>query len=157
MRTMSHYLIIMLSVILFVFRLIVVFTTTMGIEFGIQSYNVNFEIILLFIMIPCIILMSKSKLIGAIVNLLASIAYFGPYVLNQIMNISANNITQETALEIIVSLICIIIPIFAFFIVAMAKKQELKPVDKKTDFFYKNENYDRKYDDRADKNNYRTL
>ena len=30
-------------------------------------------------------------------------------------------------------------------------------VDKKTDWFYKNEQFDRKMDDRADKNNYRTL
>lgn len=28
---------------------------------------------------------------------------------------------------------------------------------KKTDWFYKNEEFDRKLDDRADKNNYRTL
>ena len=57
----------MLSIILFVFRLIVVFTTTMGIEFGITSLNVNLEIGLLFVMILCIILMTRNKLSGAII------------------------------------------------------------------------------------------
>ena len=31
------------------------------------------------------------------------------------------------------------------------------PKDKKTDWFYTNEQYDRQLDERADKNNYRTL
>ena len=37
------------------------------------------------------------------------------------------------------------------------KKQEWRPTDKKTDFFYKGDQYDRKYDERADRNNYRTM
>ena len=51
----------------------------------------------------------------------------------------------------------LVIPIFALFILIYDKKQEINPVDKKTDFFYKGEQYDRKYDERADKNNYRTM
>ena len=31
------------------------------------------------------------------------------------------------------------------------------PKDKKTDWFYDNEQFDRKLDERADKNNYRTM
>ena len=34
MRTMANYLIIMLTIILFVFRLVVVFTTTMEMDFS---------------------------------------------------------------------------------------------------------------------------
>ena len=157
MRTMANYLIIMLTVILFIFRLIVVFTTTMGIEFMVQSINVNYEIALLFIMILSIILMSKNKLSGAIILLLASIIYYGPSLLSQITYMVSNSISIETAMQAIISLIGVIIPTFAFFIIAFAKEQEKRPVDKKTDFFYKNEAYDRKYDERADKNNYRTM
>ena len=39
----------------------------------------------------------------------------------------------------------------------MDKNRTNHPVDKKTDWFYKNEEFDRKLDDRADKNNYRTM
>jgi len=35
------------------------------------------------------------------------------------------------------------------------KNRKEHPVDKKTDWFYKNENFDRKLDERADKNHYK--
>ena len=64
---------------------------------------------------------------------------------------------MDMAIQIIVLLIELVIPIFALFILIYDKKQEIDPVDQKTDFFYKGNQYDRKYDDRADKNNYRTM
>ena len=157
MRTMGNYLIIMFSVMLFIFRLIVVFTATLGIKFIVEPISVTYEMILLFIMLICIILMSKNKLSGAILFVIASLAYYGPSLLEQITYMSSNSISVETAMQLIISLICIIIPIFAFFIIAFAKEQEKRPVDKKTDFFYKNEAYDRELDERADKNNYRIM
>ena len=157
MRTMANYLIIMLTIMLFIFRLIVVFTTTMGIEFMVESTNVNFEIALLFIMMVSIILMTKNKLLGPIILVIASLAYYGPTILEQITYLSSNSISIQTAMEMIITVTCIVIPIFAFFIIAFAKEQEKRPVDKKTDFFYKTDAYDRKYDERADKNNYRTM
>ena len=157
MRTMSHYLIIMLSVMVFIFRLIVTFTTALEIEFMVQSINLNYEIALLFVMIISIILISKNKLLGPVILVIASLAYYGPSLFSQITYMSSNTISMEIAINVIISVICVIIPIFAFFIIAFAKEQEKRPVDKKTDFFYKNEAYDRKYDDRADKNNYRTM
>lgn len=157
MRTMANYLIIMFSVMLFVFRLIVVFTATMGIEFMVQPVNVNYEIALLFIMIITIILMSKNKLSGAIILLISSIAYYGPNILELVTLMTSNSLTTDLAMQAFTSLVGIIIPLFAFFIIAFAKEQEKRPVDKKTDFFYKNEEYDRKYDERADKNNYRIM
>ena len=156
MRTMSNYLIIMFSIMLFIFRLIVVFTSTMGIEFIVEPINVNYEIALLFIMIISIILMSKNKLSGAIILVVASIAYYGPSLLEQITSLSTSTST-EIVMQAIISIVCLIIPIFAFFIIAFAKEQEKRPVDKKTDFFYKTDAYDRKYDERADRNNYRIM
>ena len=83
MRTIGNYLIIMFSIMLFVFRLIVVFTATMGMEFMVQPINVNYEIALLFVMVITIILMSRNKLSGAIILVIASVAYYGPDLLNQ--------------------------------------------------------------------------
>ena len=37
------------------------------------------------------------------------------------------------------------------------RNRKNNPKDKKTDWFYRNEEFDRKLDDRADKNNYRTM
>ena len=157
MRTISNYLIIMFSIMLFIFRLIVVITATFAIEFLVKPISIPFEMILLFINIISIILMSKNKLSGAIIFVVGSIAYYGPELLRIAGIMQENTISMEIATQAIVSLIGIIIPIFAFFIIAFAKEQEKRPVDKKTDFFYKNEAYDRKLDERADKNNYRIM
>ena len=101
--------------------------------------------------------MSRSKLSGAIIFLIASLAYYGPELINEFTYLSSNSVSVDSVMQMIISLVCVIIPIFAFFIIAFAKEQEKRPVDKKTDFFYKNEAYDRKYDERADKNKSRTL
>lgn len=157
MKTMSNYLILMFSVMLFIFRLIVVFTAVLGIEFMVQPISIPYEMILLFIMIVSIILMSKNKLSGAIILIIASVAYYGPSILQVVQQMSQTTLSQETILQLLVSVVCIIVPVFAFFIIALAKEQEKRPVDKKTDFFYKTDKYDIQYDERADKNNYRTM
>ena len=108
---------------------IVVFTTTMGIEFVVQSTNVNFEIALLFITIISIILMSRSKLSGAIIFVIASLAYYGPELINEFTYLSSNSVSVDSVMQMIISLVCVIIPIFAFFIIAFAKEQEKRPND----------------------------
>ena len=40
--------------------------------------------------------------------------------------------------------------------ILIEKSKTKKPMDKQTDWFYKNEAYDRQMDERADKNQYRT-
>jgi hypothetical protein len=66
-------------------------------------------------------------------------------------------VTLELLTKTMVSLIGIVIPIAVLIDILLDKNRKVHPVDKKTDWFYKNEEYDRKMDDRADKNNYRTL
>ena len=157
MRKMSNYLIIMFSIMLFIFRLIVAFTTELGIDFIVQSINIEYEIIYIMIMLLSIILISRNKLTGAIIFVISSIIYYGPSLLSQINIVLSNAISMEMAIQLLISIVGVIIPIFAFFIIAFAKEQEKRPVDKKTDFFYKTDAYDRKHDERADKNNYRTM
>ena len=55
------------------------------------------------------------------------------------------------------SLIGMIIPIAVLLDLLLDKNRKNNPKDKKTDWFYNNKDFDRKLDDRADKNNYRTL
>ncbi len=156
-KTMSHYLIIMFMVMLLIFRFIALFTTVLGIDFPVTVSNEYLEIGIILITLVCIILFTKTKLIGGIIYLLISLIYYGTELINILPAINSGVISMDTAIQAIILLIELAIPIFAFFILLYDKKQEIKPVDKKTDFFYKNDAYDRKYDDRADKNNYRTM
>lgn len=156
MKSMSNYLIIMLTVLLFIFRLVVFITASMEIEFAVKPINIDYELALIFVMLFCTILISKNKLVGAIILTVASIAYYGPSLLGQVTSLSSG-VGLDSVMQTMVSLVCIVIPIFAFFIIAFDKEQEKRPVDKKTDFFYKTDKYDIKYDERADRNNYKTL
>ena len=73
------------------------------------------------------------------------------------MNIINGSGTINNYLSLLIALVGVIIPLAAFFDVLLDRNRKAHPVDKKTDWFYKNEQYDRQLDERADKNNYRTM
>ncbi len=158
MKSVGSYLLVCFMAMFWVFRIIVAFTTTMGIDFPFQPINQTIEIILLFVTLVCIILVVKRKLVGAILYLVGYGLYFGTDLYNIFVAV-ANGVSLEITqyATILVSFIGIILPICVVFELLLDKNRKAHPVDKKTDWFYKNEQYDRKMDERADKNNYRTL
>lgn len=147
----------MFMVMFWVFRVIVAvmpeFGTTLG---GIAPLNQNLEIILSFVVLVCIVLIVRRKLIGALIYLLAYGMYFGVDVINNIQTV-LNGASMETALNVFISIIGIILPIAVLADLLLDKGRKANPKDKKTDWFYNNEQFDRKLDERSDKNNYRTL
>ena len=84
--------------------------------------------------------------------------YFGGDITNK-LNIISNNETLTLAqnTELMFSILGIILPLAVLIDLLLDKNRKENPTDKKTDWFYKNEEFDRKLDDRADKNNYRTM
>ena len=85
--------------------------------------------------------------------------YFGSDVATKLSALfeDASQLGLNDYTALIISLIGIILPIAVLLDLLADKNRKAHPKDKKTDWFYKNEAYDRKLDDRADKNNYRTL
>ena len=59
--------------------------------------------------------------------------------------------------NLFVSVIGMILAIAVMMDLVMDKSRKANPKDKKTDWFYTNSQYDREIDERADKNQYRTL
>lgn len=155
MKSMASYLLAIFMVMFWIFRIIVAFTASMGIDIGFVPMNMNIEIILLFVTIPCVILVVKRKLIGAIIYLITYGMYFGMDLYNIVTGIMAGTTTLVTYTRAFVSFVGVIIPIAVFFDLLIDKNRKAHPVDKKTDWFYKNEEFDRKLDSRADKNQYR--
>lgn len=157
MKNFSTWMLVMFMVMFWVFRVIVVvmpeFGTTLG---GIAPLNQNLEIILSFVVLVCIVLIVRRKLIGALIYLLAYGMYFGVDVINNIQTV-LNGASMETALNVFISIIGIILPIAVLADLLLDKGRKANPKDKKTDWFYNNEQFDRKLDERSDKNNYRTL
>ena len=54
-----------------------------------------------------------------------------------------------------VSILGVLIPLLVVLDIAINKDRKSATKNKKTDWFYGNEEYDRKFDDRADKNQYK--
>ena len=161
MRNLSTYLLVIFMVMFWIFRIMVTFMYELGSDFaGIIPLNKTLEIILLFVVLLCIILIVKRKMIGALIYLLSYGLYFGTDLTTKISMIfedMTQEITMGTSLSMIVSLIGVVLPLAVLIDLLLDKQRKANPKDKKTDWFYKNEDFDRKLDDRADKNNYRTM
>lgn len=147
---MLSYLISFLGILFWGLRVVVVFCATMQMDFGIQPINLNLEIILLFISIPCFALVLKRNLGGAFVYFIAFTAYFG----NDLYNCLTNNVGNMQT--ILIDALGVILPLLSLIDIAVNRDRMGTSEDKKTVWFYGNKDFDRKLDERADTNNYRT-
>lgn len=146
---MLSYLISFLGILFWGFRLVVVFCATMDIDFGFEPLNLNLEIGLLFLSIPCFALVLKRHLGGAFAYFILFTAYFG--------NDLYNKLTGNGGVgDILIDAIGVILPLITLIDIAVNKNRMGSGEDKKTVWFYGNKDYDRVLDERADKNNYRT-
>lgn len=163
MKNFSTWMLVMFMAMFWVLRIVIAFTYEMGGSFGgLEPFNQTMEIILLFVVLVCMILIVKRKIIGALIYLLAYGMYFGTNLLTGITTIVTANADISLSemgfyLNTFVSLIGIVIPVAILLDLLLDKNRKANPKDKKTDWFYNNEQFDRKIDDRADKNNYRTM
>lgn len=158
MKNLSSWLITIFVMMYWLFRVVVAITGSMGIDFIVAPIDTNIEIALLFIVLICIPFIFKRKLLGAIVYLGVYGWYFGRDLIENVMKIINNEtLSMQTYTEMFFALIGVALPILVLFDILLDKTRTKNPTDKKTDWFYKNEQYDRKLDERADKNNYRTL
>ena len=92
-------------------------------------------------------------MIGAVIYLIAQCSYFGIDAYKTLENlIEGQNIDT---LSFLTSVIAIILPILAIMSIGLrtGKKSSLK--NKNTDWFYATDEYERKLDERADKNQYK--
>lgn len=146
---MFGYFVTALAGIFWLFRIVVTMMFSSGSTFPVQPINMTFEIVLLFVTFVCIILIAKKNMFGAIIYLLAQCAYFGVDIYKNVSQDSIN------ALNLLVSVVGIVIPFLAFANIGLSSGKKSTGKNKKTDWFYGNEDYDRKFDERADTNQYK--
>ena len=157
MKNFSTWLLVCFMVMFWAFRIVVTLMSELHQDLGgIVPLNKILEIILVLV---CIILVVKRKMIGALMYLLSYGIYFGTDILKNINTIieAEGQLPVTTFMNLFVSFIGIILPIAVLLDMLVDKNRKNNPKDKKTDWFYNNEKFDRKLDDRADKNNYRTM
>ena len=159
MKKFSTYLLVMFMIVFWVIRIIVTLMSELGKDFmGMVPMNETFEIAILFATLLCLVLIAKRKLAGSLLYIVLHAIYFGGDVTNKLSAIANNEpLTLGQNMQLFFSMIGIILPLAVLIDLLLDKNRKNNPTDKKTDWFYKNEEFDRKLDDRADKNNYRTM
>ena len=154
MKKLSTYLLVMFMGMFWVFRIIVAVLYNLNIEFIIVPHDFIFEVVLLFITLITIILIIKRSIFGAIIYFIAYELYFGTIMLNMISKLG-DVMTLNISIEFIVTLIGIVLPLSVLIDLLLDKNRKNNPKNKKTDWFYKNKDFDRKFDERADRNEYK--
>lgn len=158
MKNLSSWLITFFIIMFWAFRVLVAVMGTIGSEFMIKPIDNNVEVILLFVVLALVPFIFKRKIWSAIIYLLVYGWYFGRGLLTNILSMINGEILSSAAyMDMFIALIAIALPIAAVFDILLDKSRMKNPVNKETDWFYKNEQYDRQLDERADKNHYRTL
>jgi len=158
MKNLSSWLITFFIIMFWGFRVIVALMGSMESEFMVAPIDNNVEIILLFVVLLLVPFIFKRKLWAGIVYLLAYGWYFGRGLFaNVMLMINGETLSPTVYFEMFISLIAVALPIASTFDILFDKSRMKNPTNKETDWFYKNKDYDRKLDERADKNNYRTL
>ena len=155
MTSVFSYLITMIGGIFWLFRAAVAVTYTLGVDFPIVPLDFATEIIILFITIIAMVLIIKRNIIGALVYFVAYGWYFGNDLYNNIMNIVNGQTGAIDYLSVFISFVGVLIPFLTVMDIFLNKERKGSTKDKKTDWFYENEEYTRKLDERADKNQYK--
>lgn len=146
---MFSYLITMFAAIFWVFRVIVAFTYSMGIEFMVTPINLTTEIIVLFVTLFSFIFIFKRNILGALVYFVAYGFYFGTYIYEAIVNKS------QDGFAMFIAFVAIVIATLTLIDILINKDRKSLMSNKQSDWFYKNKEFDRKHDERDDQNQYK--
>lgn len=152
MKSLSSYLITFFIYIFWVIRVGLALMISIDAEVPIIVSNLTYEIILLFITLPLILLVTKRKPVGAVAYFIVYLLYFG----NEIFKCMALS-TMEAYATMFLGALGILLSFFALIDVNLNRYRTNTSKSKKTDWFYDNKQFDREIDERADRNKYRLM
>ena len=161
MANFSTWLLAIFMVMFWLFRAIVALCTQFSIDLlGIVAYNFNWEVIIAFVTLLCIILVVKRKLIGSLLYLMLYGVYFGEHFITNIIPLAQGQvgISTDFMMNLLVDFVAIVLGLFVLLDMLVDKGRKANPTDRKTDWYFKNEKYDEELkarDQREDKNEYK--
>ena len=155
MTTLLSYLLTFIAILFWIFRVLTTLFYELDIDFFAEPLNEYLEIIVLFASLPCLLLVIKRNIIGAAAYFGIYGAYFGTVLYNQVVGAQSNGLTVANASDIVFLVIGILIALFTFLDILLNKHRGNFGADSKTKWFYGNDKYDREFDERADRNQYK--
>ncbi|MBQ9659063.1 MAG: hypothetical protein IJV31_09945 [Clostridia bacterium] len=151
MARFSSLILVIFGFMFWLLRIVVAVTTQMNIDLvGVTTWNLTYEIILLFVTLFILMLIVRRKLFAGFLYVIAYGYFFGMDILNRFSTISMDNVTN-----LVVDVVGILISVITLIDLIADKAQKVNPKDSKTDWFFKNKDFDRKFDERADRNEYK--
>ena len=156
MTTLFSYLLTFLAIIFWCFRVVTTLLYELDVDFFSVPLNETLEIIVLFASLPCLMLVIKRNIVGAAAYFGIYGAYFGTALYNQVMGIHEEGITVVNASDSLLLFCGVVIALLTFLDILLNKHRGNFGADSKTKWFYNNEKFDREFDERADRNQYRT-
>lgn len=156
MKSIFSYLIVIIAVLYWIFRVVVSLMYSMSVEFICQPLNPTIEIAILFLTVPSIIFIIRRNIVVATLYFGMYAAYFGTILFNSLTTVSTEteSLVFADTTSIVFSALGVIIPFLVWADVAI-QKSRFRPSDRNTDWYYENDKYNRKFDERADRNQYK--
>lgn len=155
MTSLFSYLLTFMGVIFWGFRAVATLLYQLETDFFAKPLNVTYEIIVLFATLPCLILVIKRNIVGAAAYLGLYVAYFGNVLYTNLMGAQLSGFTIASSTDMMLTVVGVLIPLLTFFDILFNKHRTLGKGTKKGDWFYTNEAFDREFDERADRNQYK--
>ena len=145
------YMVNMFAIMFWLFRVYVALMVSSGSEIQFTTPGLELEITVIFITLISIFMIFKRNLIFASIYLGTYFACFTYGIALMNGNISTN----KQLLNAMVMIAGIIIALLNFLDVMFNKNRKGSTKDNKTDWFYATDKYEREYDERADRNQYK--
>lgn len=155
MTTLLSYLLTFFAIMYWAFRVVVAVCFQLDIDFFATPLNFNYEIMVLFITLPCIVLVIKRNIVGAVIYWGVYITYFGTALYEAFLAAGETGFSIVNTSNIFCIFLGVVIPTLTFFDVLVNKHRTLGNGVNPQEWFYKNEKYDRDLDERVDRNQYK--
>lgn len=156
----STILILIFMIMFWLFRAIVAVCTQYSIDIiGIFAYNLTLEISISFIIIICIVLVAKRKIIGALAYTLIYGMYFGEHFFYEFIKlINGETLSIEMTSNLVCDLCAILLALFCLMDSIVLRIRNKDSKHKTTEWYFEKNEYDKeleKRDKRDDKNQYK--
>ena len=149
------YMLTILGVVFWIFRTVITAMYSAGNPLPIEPLNTGWEIALVFASIPCLILVLRRNIIGAALYVAVYVSYFGTALYNSLNHV-ADTLNVSGTVDMIMSIIGIVLPVLTFIDILFNKhRKAIIGGNSSTDWYYNNKEYDRQFDERADRNQYK--
>ena len=145
------YMVNMFAIMFWLFRVYVALMISGGSEIPFTTPGIEMEIAVIFITLISIFMIFRRNLIFASIYLGTYFAFFTYGIALMNGNISTN----KQLLNAMVMIAGIIIALLNFLDVMFNKNRKGSTKDNKTDWFYATDKYEREFDERADRNQYK--